>query len=207
MSQREKHGRIVAGGIVCAGATAVLASWTSQPAAAQAEMLPVFLVSAEEGRVSFLDAKGQNETALTMGKGSICVGLAEGKKNYRQMACSFQPGSGIIGGNRVSVYWDSSAGSATRSDSDDVALKQALNLRVVRNGSHGYDCVSAPLEVTTKIELRRRDTAAAALLEAPERSRPTFSASQSCSPAGKAALETALARIRSIGDIVHVACW
>jgi hypothetical protein len=207
MKPKPGYGRIVAGCVLCAGAAYAAAGCATRP---KAGAVPVTITYAEDARITFADAKGQTETALTIGKESRCTGSAEGKTAYRQDSCSFPPSRGTIGGDTVTVHWSSPSGSGVRSATDAVTLTRTLGLRVVKSGVGGYDCATTDagaLKLTTVGQAPKSATDAVTLAERRDRPRVTFATGPTCSIAQKGALEAALVELRNVKEIVNVACW
>jgi|GEM_PF-3881703 len=204
------YGRIVTGCVLCAGIVCGGAG-CSNHSRPKGEAAPVTIAYDQDSEVTFIDSKGQVETVLTIGKGSTCTGVADGKKTYRQSSCSFKPGSGTINGDAVKTYWESPTGTANR-DADDVLKEvQTVGLRVVKDGPKGYDCTSsATQEAPRKFEWSARlykNRIETLTLAENQQTGPIFSTGPSCSSSQKIALETALAKLRDLKEILNVACW
>jgi hypothetical protein len=199
--RRDLCDQILAGIIAGAACTAAACSPTPTPGTSE---VPAFMKG--EARVAFVDNQGQKETVLTIGKGSICAGIAEGKSAVRRMDCSFQPGSGTLNGENVTAFWEGTSGSQQRSENDAVTTNQELALRVVKSEPGGYDCRITGVQVTATGQIKRGATNSLKG-EARDQARVSIAESASCSPTARAALETTLARLRRYELDVDVACW
>lgn len=190
----------------CALCTGIICGGTGCPKPNQSETTPVKITQDQEGKLKFADSTGQ-ETVLTIGKGT-CTGSAEGKTTYRQSSCTYEPGSGNIKGNAVTVYLESPSGSATR-DGDNMTFTQNVVLRVVQSGADGYDCSSsgAPLEMRGSARVNTKGNETLAMRLAQQDAKLVFAPSRSCSDAHGATLANALTRFVDWNRFIHVACW